>query len=97
MATVVIIPASGQKDARGTIGMWFKSEGETVAKGEPLCTVETEKASVEIEAPSSGVLRRILVPRDTEVAVGDWIAIIGGAGEDIRSLEEEFAARQGKG
>lgn len=90
MATPVIIPATGQKESRGTIGMWFKSEGERVEKGEALCTVETEKASVEIEAPCSGVLKRILYPRDAEVAMGDWIAIIGEAEEDIRAMEKEI-------
>ena len=87
MATKVIIPATGQKESRGTIGMWFKKQGETVKKGEILCTVETEKASVEIEAPCSGLLKRVRCPRDTEVSVGDCIAIIGEVDEDITAEE----------
>ena len=94
MATKVIIPATGQKESHGTIGIWFKKEGEEVAKGEVLCTIETEKASVEIEAPCSGVLKRIISPRDAEVSVGDCIAIIGNGDEDITSLEGEV--RKGK-
>jgi len=94
MATKVIIPTTGQKESHGTIGMWFKNQGEAVKKGEALCTVETEKASVEIEAPCSGILRRILSPRDAEVSVGDCIAIIGDANEDITALEREV--RQSK-
>lgn len=90
MAAKVIIPATGEKGSHGTIGMWFKKEGEVVARGEVLCTMETEKASVEIEAPCSGILKLIVCPRDTEVSVGDCIAIIGDAGEDISSLEGEF-------
>jgi pyruvate/2-oxoglutarate dehydrogenase complex dihydrolipoamide acyltransferase (E2) component len=94
MATKVIIPISGHKESDGTIGMWFKKEGEAVKKGEVLCTLETEKASVEIEAPCSGVLRLILCPRDTEVSVDDCIAIIADADEDIRALEEEVRKGQ---
>ena len=88
MATKVIIPITCQKELGGTIGMWFKKEGETVKKGELLCTFETEKASVEIEAPCSGILRVILCARDTEVSVDDCIAIIAGEDEDIRAMEK---------
>ena len=94
MATKVIIPITGHKESDGTIGMWFKKEGEAVKKGEVLCTLETEKASVEIEAPCSGILRLILCPRDTEVSVDVCIAIIADADEDIRALEEEVRKGQ---
>jgi pyruvate dehydrogenase E2 component (dihydrolipoamide acetyltransferase) len=90
VATRVRIPNTGDKETTGTIGMWFKSEGETVQEGEPLCTIETQKASVEIEAPCSGILRRIITPRDTLVSVGDCIAIIASPTEDISALEEEL-------
>ena len=93
MATKVIIPATGQKESHGTIGMWFKKQGDAVEKGEALCTVETEKASVEIKARCSGTLRLILCPRDTEVSVGDCIAIIGDANEDLTALEDEVRRR----
>ena len=86
MATKVIIPNTGEKESHGSIGMWFKKEGEPVQKGDPLCTVETAKASVEIEAPCSGILLKVLAPRDSEVSVGDCIAIIGESGENISSL-----------
>ncbi len=89
MATKVMIPHPGTKQTQGTIGMWFKQQGEAVKKGEPLCTVETEKASMEIESPCAGILRVILCPRDTLVSVGDCIAIIGEAQEDISALERE--------
>ncbi len=92
MATVIIIPDTGHKEKTGTIGMWFKKEGDPVEKGDPLCTVETEKASVELEAPSSGILRRILSPRDTPVSVGDRIGIIAGETEDISALENEIGS-----
>jgi pyruvate dehydrogenase E2 component (dihydrolipoamide acetyltransferase) len=86
MATKVILPYTGEKESRGSIGMWFKKEGEPVQQGDPLCTIETAKASVEIEAPCSGILLKILAPGDSEVSMGDCIAIIGEAGENINSL-----------
>jgi pyruvate/2-oxoglutarate dehydrogenase complex dihydrolipoamide acyltransferase (E2) component len=89
MPRKVIIPPTGQKESHGTIGMWFKTEGDAVKKGESLCTVETEKASVEIEAPCSGILRLIICPRDTEVSVGNCLAINGDADEDITAVEAE--------
>ena len=89
MATKVVIPSMGQKESHGTIGMWFKKEGEAVRQGEALCTVETEKASVEIEAPCSGILRLILSPLDMEVSIGDCIAIIGEADEDLSTWEKD--------
>ena len=97
MAAKVLIPATGQKESHGTIGMWFKKQGDTVAKGEALCTIETEKASVEIEAPCSGILRLILFPRDAEVSVGDCIAILGDAAEDITALEREVRQKKAQG
>jgi pyruvate/2-oxoglutarate dehydrogenase complex dihydrolipoamide acyltransferase (E2) component len=90
MATKVIIPHTGEKETTGTIGIWFKHEGERVNHGEPLCTIETDKASLEIQAPCAGVLRRIFFPRDSQVSVGDCVAIIGDENEDIASLEEEI-------
>jgi len=95
MATKVIIPHPGTKQTQGTIGMWFKQQGEFVEKGEALCTVETEKASMEIEAPCSGILRLILCPRDSQVSVGDCVAIIGDADEDLSALEEEIRKTKG--
>lgn len=93
MAAKVIIPYLGEKVIKGIIGMWFKSEGDEVTKGEPICTIETDKASIEIEAPCSGILRRILCPRDAEVSIGDCIAIIGDKDEDISEIEKELRLR----
>ena len=94
MAMKVIIPITGHKESRGTIGMWFKRKGDPVQKGEPLCTVETEKASIEIESPGDGVLRCILSPRDTEVSAGDCVGIIAAKDEDITPLLNEVRPTQ---
>ena len=54
MATDVIMPALGVAQEKGTLLNWHKAEGQSVTKGEPLMEIETDKATVEIEAPASG-------------------------------------------
>ncbi len=56
--------------------MWFKQQGDRVEEGDTLCTVETDKASMQIVAPCSGVLKQVVRARDEDVAVGDCVAII---------------------
>lgn len=94
MVTKILIPSIGQKETRGSIGVWFKKEGDEITKGEPLCTFETEKTSIEIEATASGILRIILRLRDSEVSVGDCIGIIASKEDDIR---EYCAKNKGEG
>ena len=86
MATRVIMPQAGQDLETGMVRHWLKAEGDRVAKGEPIVEVETEKITIEVEAPSSGVLLRILAPDDTEVATFAPIAVIGEPGEDVAGL-----------
>ena len=80
MANEVKLPRLGQGMESGTIVQWLKSEGDEVAKGEPLYEVDTEKVTQEVEAEVAGVLLRIAVP-EGEVAVGQTIAFIGEHGE----------------
>jgi pyruvate dehydrogenase E2 component (dihydrolipoamide acetyltransferase) len=83
MATEVIIPSLGEVVEHVTILKWFKSEGDWVAKGEPLLEVESEKVTVEIEAPASGILARILFPKGSKVPIAQVVAIIAARGERI--------------
>lgn len=92
MATRVVIPATGAKESRGTVGMWFKNQGDAVQPGDALCTVETDKASMEVEAPCAGVLKLVLCARDDEVSVGDCVAIIGAPDEDVTALAQQIRA-----
>jgi len=86
MATEVSIHRTGYGMVEGTITEWLKKEGEEVKKGEPLVIVETEKVSTEIDSPSSGILRKIIVSEGKTVSVGEVIAIIAGPNEDINEL-----------
>jgi pyruvate dehydrogenase E2 component (dihydrolipoamide acetyltransferase) len=81
MATNVILPALGMSQDTGKIVQWLKAEGEQVSKGEPLVEIETDKATVEIEAPADGTLTRVSAVAGDDVPVGNVIAIILAAGE----------------
>ena len=81
MATNVILPALGMSQDTGKILQWLKHEGEQVAKGEPLAEIETDKATVEIEAPADGILARISAAAGDVVPVGKVIATILASGE----------------
>jgi pyruvate dehydrogenase E2 component (dihydrolipoamide acetyltransferase) len=81
MATDVIMPALGMAQEKGTLLNWLKKPGDAVKKGEPLMEVETDKATVEVEAPASGVLQNVTAKEGDEIAVGKTIAIIAAPGE----------------
>jgi pyruvate dehydrogenase E2 component (dihydrolipoamide acetyltransferase) len=92
VAVEVKLPRLGQGMEAGTIVRWLKSEGEQVAKGEPLYELDTDKVTQEVEAEAEGVLLKIVVP-EGEVGVGTTIAVIGAGGEDV----SELLARAGDG
>jgi 2-oxoglutarate dehydrogenase complex dihydrolipoamide succinyltransferase (E2) component len=86
MPVEVQMPSIGLSIAEGTIDRWLKKEGDSVAKGELLVAILTEKVTVEIPAEVSGVLLKILCPAGTKVKVGQTIAIIGEAGEKVEEV-----------
>src|SRR6187402_336280 len=85
MASEVKLPRLGQGMESGTIVKWLKSEGEPVAKGEPLYELDTDKVTQEVEAESDGVLLKIVVA-DGEVDVGTTVGIIGAQDEDVSAV-----------
>jgi pyruvate dehydrogenase E2 component (dihydrolipoamide acetyltransferase) len=94
VATEVILPRLGQGMESGTIVRWLKSEGEPVAKGEPLFELDTDKVTQEVEAEASGVLLKIAVA-EGEVPVGRTVAFIGEEGEDVPETAPETAPEPG--
>jgi 2-oxoglutarate dehydrogenase E2 component (dihydrolipoamide succinyltransferase) len=74
VATEIVVPALGESVTTATVARWIKQQGETVAADEPLVELETDKVTVEVNAPSAGVLSSIGVPEGTEVEVG---AVLG--------------------
>jgi pyruvate dehydrogenase E2 component (dihydrolipoamide acetyltransferase) len=83
MATNVLLPALGFDMTSGAVARWLKNEGDAVREGEAIAEVDTEKATVEIQAFATGVLQKILVAPGQNVPVGTAIAIIGVAGETV--------------
>jgi pyruvate dehydrogenase E2 component (dihydrolipoamide acetyltransferase) len=85
MATEVRLPQFGMGMQEGKLLRWFKHEGEPVEEGEPLCEVETEKATVEVPSPQSGLLTRIMVEVDRTVPVLEVLALIESAHDRLSS------------
>jgi pyruvate dehydrogenase E1 component beta subunit len=82
MAIELKMPALSPTMEQGTLAKWLKAEGDTIAPGDIIAEIETDKATMEFEAIDDGVLEKILVPAGTEdVAVGAVIALIAGEGE----------------
>src|SRR5580698_10601918 len=94
MAISVVMPALEMAQETGKLISWLKKEGESVAKGEPLLEVETDKAVMEIESPAAGVLAGIKVDAGVEVPVGRTIAWIVQPGEAPPT--DELAAASGR-
>ncbi len=87
MVTKVVMPRLSLTMKEGTVVQWFKKEGDTVNKGEPLVEVLSEKVTYDIEAPESGVLRRISVSEGLNVPVDQTIGVIAGADEPVSEEE----------
>src|SRR5437879_11292125 len=94
MATEVLMPALSPTMTEGKIARWLKSEGDPVRAGDVLAEIETDKATMEVEAVDEGVLARIVIPEGTEhVAVNTPIALIAENGEDVGELERRAKAK----
>lgn len=89
MATKVIMPKLSPTMEEGQIARWLKKEGDKVAMGEPLAEIDTDKATMEMQALANGVLRKIIIGDGQSAPLGQPIAIIGEANEDISSLLAE--------
>lgn len=87
MATKVIMPALGMAQETGKLLAWLKQEGDPVTKGEVIMEIETDKASVEIEAAASGILAGISASVNQDIPVGDVVAWILEPGEEAPSVE----------
>ena len=88
MAIQVLMPALSPTMTEGTIANWMKTEGDKVVSGDVLCEIETDKATMEVEAVDEGVLGKILIAAGTEsVAVNTPIAVILEEGEDTSATD----------
>ena len=97
MATEVLMPALSPTMTEGKIARWLKTEGEPVRAGDVLAEIETDKATMEVEAIDEGVLARIVIPEGTEhVAVNTPIAVIAGNGEEVGIVKKPPSSPRGR-
>ena len=86
MATPVTLKKLSWTMEEGLLGKWIKHEGDQVKEGEALCEIETEKATDELHAPTTGTLIKIIYAEGSTIPVNSIIAVIGIPGEDISSM-----------
>lgn len=86
MATQVVMPKLSPTMEEGQVARWLKKEGEKVSMGEPIAEIDTDKATMEMQALSAGVLRKVLIKEGESAPLGQPIAIIGEPDEDISEL-----------
>ena len=97
MATEIRVPALGESVVEATVGQWFKQAGDSVSVDEPLVELETDKVTVEVPAPASGVLADIVVKAGETVAVGALLgAIADGNGKAKPAKAKEIKAKEAK-
>jgi len=90
MASEVLMPALSPTMTEGKIARWVKNVGEPVHAGDVLAEIETDKATMEVEAVDEGVLAKIVIPEGTDhVPINTPIAVIAENGEDVREVEEK--------
>lgn len=83
MATAILLPKLGLTMEEGTVVSWLKAEGDEVKKGDPILEIETDKLTNEVEAPTDGVLLKIITGEGETVPVSATIGYVGEAGESV--------------
>ena len=89
MASKVIMPKLSPTMEEGQIARWLKKEGDKVSMGEPLAEIDTDKATMEMQALANGVLLKILIKEGESAPLGQLIAVVGEPNEDIASVLAE--------
>jgi pyruvate dehydrogenase E2 component (dihydrolipoamide acetyltransferase) len=86
MPTNILMPALSPTMEKGNLAKWLKKEGDKVSSGDVIAEIETDKATMEVEAADEGTLAKIVVPEGTQdVAVNSVIAVLAGEGEDVKA------------
>lgn len=95
MATIMEMPKLSDTMTEGSIAKWLKKEGDKVTSGSPIIEIETDKATMEYEAPAGGVLLKILVGDGQKCPLQSPIAVIGKADEKWEEALEKYNAKKG--
>ena len=89
----ILMPALSPTMEKGNLAKWLKKEGDKVKSGDVIAEIETDKATMEVEAVDEGTIAKILVPEGTQdVPVNDVIAVMAGDGEDVKAAGAGAAA-----
>jgi pyruvate dehydrogenase E2 component (dihydrolipoamide acetyltransferase) len=89
----ILMPALSPTMEKGNLAKWLKKEGDKVKSGDVIAEIETDKATMEVEAVDEGTLAKIVVPEGTQdVAVNDVIAVLAGDGEDVKAASAGAAS-----
>src|SRR5579872_1013574 len=82
----ILMPALSPTMEKGNLAKWLKKEGDKIKSGDVIAEIETDKATMEVEAVDEGTIAKILVPEGTaDVPVNNVIAILAGDGEDVKA------------
>ncbi|HEX7791968.1 MAG TPA: biotin/lipoyl-containing protein, partial [Afipia sp.] len=82
----ILMPALSPTMEKGNLSKWLKKEGDKVKSGDVIAEIETDKATMEVEAVDEGTIAKILVPEGTQdVPVNNVIAVLAGDGEDVKA------------
>ena len=94
MATNILMPALSPTMEQGKLSKWLKNEGDAIKAGDPIAEIETDKATMEVEAVDEGTLSKILIAAGTDnVAVNTPIAVLAGDGEDAQAEASKADAK----
>ncbi len=94
MPTNILMPALSPTMEKGNLAKWLKKEGDTIKSGDVIAEIETDKATMEVEAVDEGVLAKIVVPEGTaDVPVNELIGLIATEGEDAKAVAGGAAGR----
>jgi pyruvate dehydrogenase E2 component (dihydrolipoamide acetyltransferase) len=97
MPTNILMPALSPTMEKGNLAKWLKKEGDRVKSGDVIAEIETDKATMEVEAVDEGTLAKIVVPEGTQdVPVNEVIAVLAGEGEDVKAAASAAAGAEKK-
>ncbi len=98
MPTNILMPALSPTMEKGNLAKWLKKEGDAIKSGDVIAEIETDKATMEVEAVDEGILAKIVVPEGmADVPVNQVIAVIAGEGEDAKSIAAPAAGASAEG
>src|SRR6204780_4179192 len=93
----ILMPALSPTMEKGNLAKWLKKEGDKVKSGDVIAEIETDKATMEVEAVDEGTIAKILEPEGTQdVAVNDVIAVLAGDGEGVKAAGAGVSKRETK-